>query len=194
MTEEFMKWKVAEFPRNVIAGHNVLKSVKEMCDELKIGRTATIISGEITMKAAGKEVMSYLDGYDLDTCFIGDATLENVKTAENQIKEFVKTHPHCTVREIVRETKVPLRYASKMIRTGQFVAGGKISYPCSRCGKAITSGLYCSECMALVQKAAITAKKLEAERKAKEEQERIKKKLAEKKGSGLNILKILRGK
>ena len=119
---------------------------------------------------------------------------DKLRDYENQIKEFVKTHPHGTVREIVRETKVPLRYASKMIRTGQFIAGGKISYPCSRCGKAITSGLYCSECMALVQKAAITAKKLEAERKAKEEQERIKKKFAEKKSSGLNILKILRGK
>ncbi len=86
--EEFMKWKVAEFPRNVIAGHDVLSSVKGMCDELKAGKTLTIISGDKTMKAAGKEVMSYLDGYDIDVCLIGDATLENAKLAEDQIKEF----------------------------------------------------------------------------------------------------------
>ena len=119
---------------------------------------------------------------------------DKMRDYENQINDFVKTHPHCTVKDIVRQTKVPLRFATNMINKGQFVAGGKISYPCSRCGKAITTGLYCGSCMSLVHEATANAKKLEAERKIKAEQDRIRKKYAEKKSSGLNILKILRGK
>ena len=57
----------------------------------------------------------------------------------------------------------------------------------------ITTGLYCGSCMAKVHEATITAKKLEAERRVKDEQERIKRKYLQKKESGLNILKILRG-
>ena len=118
---------------------------------------------------------------------------DKMRDYENQINDFVKTHPHCTVKDIVKQTKIPLRFATNMINKGQFVAGGKISYPCSRCGKAITSGLYCGSCMAKVHEATITAKKLEAERRVKDEQERIKRKYLQKKESGLNILKILRG-
>lgn len=97
------------------------------------------------------------------------------------------------MRDIAKHTKVPIHVASSMIREGRFVAGGKISYPCSRCGQAITSGLYCSACMSMVHQAAVNAKKLEQERRAKEEQERIKRKYLKKKESGLNILKLLRG-
>jgi len=112
---------------------------------------------------------------------------------ENKINDFVKEHPNCTLRDIARQTKVPLHVASSMVNKGQFLAGGKISYPCSRCGKAITSGLYCGSCMALVHEATANAKKKETERRIKEEQERIKRKYLQKKESGLNILKILRG-
>ena len=88
MNEDFMKWKVAEFPRNVIAGHNVLGSVREMCDGLQVGKVATIISGEKTMRAAGKDVLGYMDGYDIDTCLVGDASMENVAEAQRRIEDF----------------------------------------------------------------------------------------------------------
>jgi glycerol-1-phosphate dehydrogenase [NAD(P)+] len=88
MAEDFMKWKVAEFPRNVIAGHNVLGSVREMCDGLQVGKTATIISGDRTMAAAGRDVLSYMDGYDIDTCIVGEATMENIEFAQERIREF----------------------------------------------------------------------------------------------------------
>ncbi len=113
---------------------------------------------------------------------------------EQQINEFVKAHPHCTLKDIVKNTNIPMKVATNMINKGQFVAGGKISYPCSRCGRPITTGLYCNSCMELVHKATANAKRLEAERLQKAEQERIKKKFAkEREASGLNILKILRG-
>ncbi|MBO4569437.1 MAG: NAD(P)-dependent glycerol-1-phosphate dehydrogenase [Candidatus Methanomethylophilaceae archaeon] len=88
MAEDFMKWKVAEFPRNVIAGHNVLGSVREMCDGLQVGKVATVISGDKTMRAAGKDVLSYMDGYDIDTCIVGEATMENVAATQERIEEF----------------------------------------------------------------------------------------------------------
>ena len=119
---------------------------------------------------------------------------DKMRDYENQINEYVKAHPHCTVKDIAKNTNIPLKFATNMISKGQFVAGGKISYPCSRCGKAITSGLYCSSCMDLVHKATANAKRLEIERRQKEEQERIKKKFEKKRTSALNILKILRGK
>ncbi len=112
---------------------------------------------------------------------------------ENKINDFVKEHPNCTLRDIARQTKIPLHVASSMVNKGQFMAGGKISYPCSRCGKAITSGLYCGTCMSLVHQATVKAKQLENERRAQEEQERIKRKYLKKKESSLNILRILRG-
>ncbi|WP_295156516.1 hypothetical protein [Selenomonas sp. AE3005] len=113
---------------------------------------------------------------------------------ENQINEFVKAHPHCTIKDIVKQTKIPMHIATSMINKGQFIAGGKISYPCSRCGRMITTGLYCSNCMDLVHQATANAKRLEIERRQKEEQARIKKKFEKERTSGLNILKILRGK
>ena len=85
---DFSKNKLVEFPRNVIAGHGVLEDVREICSNIHTGRTGTIITGENTMKAAGKAVIGYLDGYDIDACLVGDATMENVEKAESQIKEF----------------------------------------------------------------------------------------------------------
>jgi len=48
--------------------------------------------------------------------------------------------------------------------------------------------------MDLVHQATANAKRLEIERRQKEEQARIKKKFEKERSSGLNILKILRGK
>ncbi len=86
--DDFLKAKVVEFPRNVIAGHDVLHEVRSMCSNIHSGRTGTVISGNATMRAAGNDVLSFMDGYDMDTCIVGDATTENVEKAEAQIREF----------------------------------------------------------------------------------------------------------
>ena len=85
---DFLKAKIVEFPRNIVAGHGVLEQVRELCGNIHTGRTGTMITGNATMKAAGKAVLGYMDGYDIDTCIVGDATTENVEKAEASIKEF----------------------------------------------------------------------------------------------------------
>jgi len=91
MSNDFLKVRMVEFPRNVLAGHDVLSSVRDVCNNIHSGRTGTIITGERTNKAAGEIARGYLDGYDMDTCITGSATLENISQAEAQIKEFGST-------------------------------------------------------------------------------------------------------
>lgn len=85
---DFLKAKIVEFPRNIMAGHGVLEQVKDLCTNIHAGHTGTIISGNATMKAAGNAVLDYLQGYDVDTCIVGDATAENVEKVERQVIEF----------------------------------------------------------------------------------------------------------
>lgn len=85
---DFQKAKIVEFPRNVVAGHDVLGQVRDVCISIHAGRAGTVISGEKTMKAAGNAVLGYMDGYDMDVCCIGDATVENVEKVKSQVTEF----------------------------------------------------------------------------------------------------------
>jgi len=88
MHKDFLKAKMVEFPRNIIAGHDVLSEVKNICVNIHSGTTGTIITGEHTDKAAGVAVRDYLDGYDIDTCKTGNATKENIEQVEEQVKEY----------------------------------------------------------------------------------------------------------
>lgn len=84
---DFLKAKCIEFPRNVIAGHGVLPEVRNICSQLRFGRAGTIITGASTLKAAGKEVESYMDGYDMDIVISEEASVDNIRIAEEQIGE-----------------------------------------------------------------------------------------------------------
>ena len=88
MIEDFTKVKMVEVPRNIVAGHDVLGCVKEMCEGIHTGRTGTIITGTKTMEAAAKDVLDYMEGYDMDVVQVGDATLKNALMAEERIREF----------------------------------------------------------------------------------------------------------
>lgn len=91
MPKDFLKERMVEFPRNVIAGHDVLPNVKDICVNIHSGWTGTIITGEHTDKAAGRAVKDYLEGYDIDTCITGNATVDNIEEVENRIKEYGST-------------------------------------------------------------------------------------------------------
>ena len=86
--EDFTKVRMVEVPRNIVAGHDALGSVREMCEGIHTGRTGTIITGTRTMEAAAKDVLGYMDGYDMDVVQVGDATVENAHAAEARIREF----------------------------------------------------------------------------------------------------------
>lgn len=110
---------------------------------------------------------------------------------ELEIKKFVEANPNCNAGDIVKHTGAPLAIASKMIQSGQFAMSGKVTYPCSRCGKLIHVGVYCAECQQAVQQATSNANRV-----AKENERKylLGKKKEKEKSGGLNILKILRGK
>lgn len=86
--EDFTKVKMVELPRNIVAGHDVLGTVREMCEGIHTGRVGTVITGTRTMEAAAKDVLSYMDGYDMDVVQVGEATTENAAMAEERIREF----------------------------------------------------------------------------------------------------------
>ena len=86
--DDFTKVKFVEFPRNIVAGHGVLGTVRKMCDDDHVGHTGTVITGTKTMDAAGKEVLDNMDGYDMDVCTVGEATMDNVNMVIDRIREF----------------------------------------------------------------------------------------------------------
>lgn len=70
---------------------------------------------------------------------------------EKQVLDYVREHPKVTVSQIVEDTGVDIRIIKDMLRRGMFMnIKGSVSYPCSRCGKLITSGAYCAECSAIL--------------------------------------------
>lgn len=85
---DFLKAKIVEFPRNVLAGHGVLEQVSDLCANIHTGHTGTMITGNATMKAAGRAILDYMQGYDIDTCIVGDATTDTVEMVERQVSEF----------------------------------------------------------------------------------------------------------
>ncbi len=88
MEEDFTKVKIVELPRNIVAGHDVLGTVIEMCEGIHTGTVGTVITGGRTMEAAARDVLGYMDGYDMDVVQIGDATIDNVRLAKERIREF----------------------------------------------------------------------------------------------------------
>lgn len=85
---EFSKTKLVEFPRNVVAGHGVLSSIRDICAGLRIGSVGSVITGEKTLDVAGKTIIDSMDGYDMDVCVVGEASMSNAKKAGAQVGEF----------------------------------------------------------------------------------------------------------
>lgn len=79
------------FPRNVIAGHDVLRNVEEICVNIHSGKTGSIITGERTDKIAGRAARDYLRGYDIDTIYTDKASLENIEEVKRRITEYGST-------------------------------------------------------------------------------------------------------
>jgi hypothetical protein len=67
---------------------------------------------------------------------------------EKKIIDYVAQHPKSTIKQICDETDANYDLVMEMVQRGQFIAtGGHVMYPCSSCGKPITSGLYCPRCL-----------------------------------------------
>lgn len=80
MPEHFTKVKAMVFPREVLAGHGVIKRTGEVFEELGIGKKAMLVTGERTASIAGKKVKALLEKVSVKVSIelTGAATQENL--------------------------------------------------------------------------------------------------------------------
>ena len=57
----FDKSKWMQLPRDVVIGHDVFGQIPSVCDDLKLGSSALLISGKSTMNLAGNSIRQILD-------------------------------------------------------------------------------------------------------------------------------------
>ncbi|MEA1945068.1 MAG: NAD(P)-dependent glycerol-1-phosphate dehydrogenase [Euryarchaeota archaeon] len=87
MTPKSQKWM--QLPRSIAIGHGIIADTARMCTELKLGRSALIVTGRKTRKIAGESVSEILNnnGFHADTTIVTNADQENIdsvtSTAEN---------------------------------------------------------------------------------------------------------------
>ena len=89
MDETFSKAKSMVFPRNVLAGHDVLEDAGEVCLSFGFRGSAVIVTGPTTSEiAAGKIYTSLADkGFSVQIIETGAATMENAESVLEECKE-----------------------------------------------------------------------------------------------------------
>ncbi len=78
----------------------------------------------------------------------------------SKVEAYLWEHPNSSISEVSEKTDVKEKIILKFIREGRIVNKSSTStYPCKRCGKPITHGEYCDECLAELRKESLRAKK-----------------------------------
>ncbi len=79
----FDKSKWMQLPRDVVIGHDVLGQIPAVCEDLKLGSSALLISGKSTMELAGGKVMEILHkDYDVIPFLAEEINISVIKEAE----------------------------------------------------------------------------------------------------------------
>jgi glycerol-1-phosphate dehydrogenase [NAD(P)+] len=79
----FDKSKWMQLPRDVVIGHDVLGQLPAVCEDLKLGASALLISGKSTMNLAGGRVKKILDkDYEVATFLAEEINIAIIKDAE----------------------------------------------------------------------------------------------------------------
>ena len=79
----FDKSKWMQLPRDVVIGHDVFGQLPSVCEDLKLGKSALLISGKGTMRLAGNTVRKVLDDHYTVKPFLADEiSLSVIKKAE----------------------------------------------------------------------------------------------------------------
>ena len=70
-----------------------------------------------------------------------------------KVKDYVYDNPSAKVEDIVEETGIEEKKILKWLQEGKLIPskGTNITYPCKNCGKPITSGEYCRNCIDLIK-------------------------------------------
>ena len=80
----FDKSKWMQLPRDVVIGHDVLGQLPAVCEDLKLGASALLISGKSTMSLAGSRVKKILDkDYEVATFLAEEINFAFIKDAEH---------------------------------------------------------------------------------------------------------------
>jgi glycerol-1-phosphate dehydrogenase [NAD(P)+] len=85
----FTKAKSMIFPREVLAGHDVLPQIVDLCKRFNFGDTGVLVTGSITGPIAAKPVSEALIDakYEIHTIELGPATRAAVDEAKALVKE-----------------------------------------------------------------------------------------------------------
>ena len=79
----FDKSKWMQLPRDVVIGHDVFGQLPSVCEDLKLGNSALLISGKGTMRLAGNNVLKILNNHYTVKPFLADEiSLPVIKKAE----------------------------------------------------------------------------------------------------------------
>ncbi|MDH4123011.1 MAG: iron-containing alcohol dehydrogenase, partial [Thermoplasmata archaeon] len=81
MEDLFTKSKSISLPRKILAGHDVLNQLGNVCKDFELKSPALMVTGSTTSTLAGKSVADILkeSNYDVHIAQIGEANAENVK-------------------------------------------------------------------------------------------------------------------
>ncbi len=73
----FDKSRWMQLPRDVVIGHEAIRQLPRVCEDLRLGSSALIIAGKNTMRLAGEEVANLLS----DTCTVTLYTTDEISPA-----------------------------------------------------------------------------------------------------------------
>lgn len=74
---------------------------------------------------------------------------------ERQVIDYVRDHPGISMKQTTEDTGVSEKIIKRMAREGLFVnmtLGADFVYPCVNCGRPISRGTYCTDCLAKLRK------------------------------------------
>ncbi|MFP4545961.1 MAG: NAD(P)-dependent glycerol-1-phosphate dehydrogenase [Methanomassiliicoccales archaeon] len=86
---DFKKARSMLFPRNVLAGHGVLDSIPEVCEDFGLRGTGVIVTGQHTRGLAGEYVAQVMTdgGYETQFAVVGEASTDNLEKVEEVCEE-----------------------------------------------------------------------------------------------------------
>lgn len=89
MLDEFKKAKAMNFPRRVLAGHDVISEIGTMCLDFELKGTSLIVTGQTTGSVAAAKVKDLLaeKGYEVQQIVVGEATQQNLVKVEEVAKD-----------------------------------------------------------------------------------------------------------
>ena len=113
----------------------------------KNGKTVATLS--VTIKNCSMCGKAFLALPGARTC--RECRLEEYRM-ESEVMNYVRDNPGCTMQDIMRDTGAPESLLRRLHAEGRFIEMENVTLPCKKCGKRITTGKYCRECLATMKK------------------------------------------